>query len=167
MTIEPGCCIQDFDRSAIACSWKKRVRLWSQPIDHFRTSNRLRTAPSVNVPLPLEFLAMLLYSHVAEFQPTAKFVDRKSLSFLKRVNYAHPLRAANFTYSLHRISIYENGWPDLNRTSRTLITQLGGFSVTYRLSRSNRSLPPCDPARATGSACLSARPMPSEMTPCW
>src|ERR1700730_6762757 len=105
MTIEPVCGIQDFDRSAIACSRKKRVRLRSQPIDHFRAPNRFRTAPSVYVPLPLKFLAMLLYAHVTDFQPLSKFVDRKSLSFLKSVNYAHPLRAANFTYSLHRISI--------------------------------------------------------------
>jgi hypothetical protein len=105
MTIEPVCGMQDFDRSAIACSWKKRVGLRSQPIDHFRASDRLRTPPSVNVPLPLKLLAVLLYAHVTEFQALAKFIDRKSLSLLKSVNYAHPLRAANFAYSLHRISL--------------------------------------------------------------
>src|ERR1700757_4073445 len=105
MTVQSVCGIQYFDRSFIARGWEKGLRLWSQSIDHFRTSNRLRTPPGVDVTLPLEFLAVLLHAHVTEFQPLPKFVDRKSLSFLKSFNYAHPLRAANLAYSFNRISI--------------------------------------------------------------
>src|SRR6266404_6896487 len=102
VAVKPICRVQELDRSGIGSLWEKRLGFWGKPIDHFRTSNRFRSAPGIHIALSFEFLAMLLHAHVTQLKSFSQLIDRQTLGPFQGVNNTHPLRTANLAYSLHR-----------------------------------------------------------------
>ena len=67
-----------------------------KPVNHFRATHFLRSAPGIQVAIALKREAMLFDTHVAHLHSFNQLVNRHASGPLERVKDFQPLGAANF-----------------------------------------------------------------------
>ena len=67
-----------------------------KPVNHFRATHLLRSAPGIQITIALKSEAMLFDAHVAHLHSFNQLVDGHAPSPLERVKDFQPLGAANF-----------------------------------------------------------------------